>query len=206
VILEITPPSAGADRRAWGWQPVAAYATGLMGSATAVGAIVGAIGASLRVHVAVSEGAQHLWFAGIAFLAFAYGLHEMAIIRLPMPQVRWQVPACWTRYGKTIQAALYGTVLGAEVCTLIPYATFYILVLFDMTAGGVGGALLGCLYGTARVSTTVIGIAMVRQHGTPNRVIGGVTCAMGRFGGFHQINGVVLTAVGIVLGGMLLGL
>lgn len=159
-----------------------------------------------RVHVAVSDDAQQMWLAGIAFLAFAYGLHEMAIIRLPMPQVRWQVPACWTRYGKTIQAALYGAVLGAEVCTLIPYATFYILVLFDMTAGGVGGGLLGCLYGTARVSTTVIGIAMVRQHGTPNRVIGGITCSMGRFGGVHQVNGVVLAAVGIVLGGMLLGL
>lgn len=43
MILEIDPPSAGADRCAWGWQPVAAYATGLVGSTTAVGAIVGTI-------------------------------------------------------------------------------------------------------------------------------------------------------------------
>lgn len=89
--------------------------------------------------VAAGDDAQRLWVAGIAFLAFAYGLHELALIRLPMPQAQWQVPAYWTRYGKATQAALYGAVLGAEVFTLIPYATFYILVLFDMTAGSVGG-------------------------------------------------------------------
>lgn len=80
-----------------------------------------------------------MWIAGVAFLAFAYGLHELALIRFLMPQVRWQVPAHWTRYGKAIQAPLYGAVLGAEVFTLIPYSTFYILVLFDMTAGRLGG-------------------------------------------------------------------
>lgn len=197
------PPPSGADQRHRRiWPPTAAYAAGLVGSTTAVGAGVGTLGVALRTHLFAGDSTRTLWVVGIAVVAFAYGLHELALIHLPTPQVQWQVPAHWSHYGKTAQALLYGGVLGAEVFTFIPYAAFYILVLIDMVLGSKGGAVLGCLYGLARVASTVVGIVLARHRGSTGHVIARVAGAIGLF---HRANGVALIVVGVVLGGMLVG-
>jgi sulfite exporter TauE/SafE len=120
VIAEITPsPSEVHILGLEIWCRVAAYTIGLVGSATAVGAIAGAIGSAVRATVLLEGESSRLWALSIALIAFAYGLHELNIVRLPMPQVRWQVPAFWSTYGKVAQALFYGAVLGAEIFTLI---------------------------------------------------------------------------------------
>ncbi len=202
MILEITPPPGEVTQwTPWSprtWRRAFAYGTGLIGSTTAVGAASGAFGAFARASAPIG---QHMWVAGVAACAFAYGMHELALIRLPTPQLQWQVPAQWSKYGKTTQALLYGVVLGAEIFTFIPYAAFYILILLDATMGPAGGAALGFVYGLARVSPTLKGTAYALRQGSADRIVGHIVGAGSRF---HMMNGVALTVVGAVLVGALL--
>jgi len=194
VILEITPPPVEASYcRTPVWHRIAVYSVGLISATTAVGAAVGAIGS---VASPLSAGHQRLWTAGIAVITLVYALHEFELIRLPIPQVRWQVPVQWSKYGKTVQVLLYGIVLGAEIFTFIPYATFYILLLLEMTLGPQIGATLGFMYGLARAYPVAMGIADARARGTTTCVIAHIARSMTRF---HVANGVVLAAVGEVI-------
>jgi len=142
---------------------VVAYGVGLVGSTTAIGAAAGALGTVLRRVTPIGSGAGYVWIMGVGLLTLACSLHEAAIVRLPLPQVRWQVPASWIRYGRVAQSFLYGVVLGAEVFTLIPYAASYSLVLLEATLGLRGGAVLGAVYGITR-ALSVVGGVVVSHH------------------------------------------
>lgn len=138
----------------WFWAALA-YSLALLASATAVGMIAGIIGSAVRSAV-VSTTYGGLWIWVVAVLAFAYGMRELGVLQLPMPQVRWQVPAEWSAYGKIIQAILYGAFLGGDVFTFIPYATFYFIFLLEATLGPTLGATLGFIYGFARVLSLLV--------------------------------------------------
>jgi len=77
------------------------------------------------------------------------------VVTLPVIQTGWLVPAAWSKYGKLIQAFLYGVVLGLEVFTLVPYATSYAIMLFQLSVGTTRGALIGLAYGVARASSSI---------------------------------------------------
>lgn len=203
MILEITPPPGGAGRARAAWRRITAYSIGLVASTTVVGVAAGTIGAFARTIMPGVITQQRLWMAGIACTAVAYSLHETGLVHLPAPQVRWQVPAHWSRHGKTMQALLYGIVLGAELFTLMPYAAFYVLLPLEATLGPGGGLLLGLTYGLARVSPSAVSIAVAYRRGT---VHGVARCITGNFRLFHTMNGVALAAVGVVLVGALLRL
>jgi len=200
VIAEITPPPSEGHRpvarRHIGFRTMA-YGFGLIASATAVGAAAGALGLALRL--SYSAHARTPWVVAIAAIALAYGAHELSIIRLPMPQVRWQVPARWARYGKGKQVVLYGVILGADVFTFIPYAAFYVLLLIESTIGVNEGAKLGLAYGLARLCATTAGIITSCRYGSAllvARKIWGATNA------FHRATGITL----VIVGGFLMGL
>ncbi len=196
MILEITPPPLGAVTvGSQPWHRVAAYCTGLVLATAVVGGTLGALGAYLQV----SAGNRRIWLVGVALIALACGMHELAIVRLALPQLRWQVPVCWSKYGKVIQALLYGIVLGADIFTFIPYTSFYVLILFEMTFGPSGGVALGFLYGLARILPTVLGATYSHHRDNVSLVVMRILTARPWF---HVSNGVLLTLVG----GALLGI
>ena len=144
MVAEITPPPSGARTPRTLMLTclrVAIYGAGLIASTTAVGMIAGTIG--LIVGRVASDALYHPAIGVVATISVAYGLHELAVIRLPAPENRWQVPVDWVRYGKLTQLLLYGLVLGAEVFTFIPYASFYVILLFDAALGPMGGLRWG---------------------------------------------------------------
>ncbi len=105
---------------------------------------------------------------------------------------------CWSKYGKVIQALLYGIVLGADIFTFIPYTSFYVLILFEMTFGPSGGVALGFLYGLARILPTVLGATYSHHRDNVSLVVMRILTSRPWF---HVSNGVLLTLVsGVLLG------
>lgn len=191
MIREITPPPGQRlPVRSW-FLRFAVYALALVTSTTVVGAAFGGLGSLANI-------APHpwLWALATAVLACAYSLRELDVLRLPMPQIHWQVPAQWARRGKTMQMLLYGGVLGAEVFTLIPYATFYILVALELAQGPKNGALVGFIYGVARIAPVALSAIRVGETRSSNTVAQQI---YGNRHMLHGINGVSLMLVGQVL-------
>ena len=185
------------------WPRVAAYGLGLVGSASAIGAMVGAVGSIIHALAFSSASHDQLWLASVAVIAFVCSLHELNIIQIATPQRRWQVPAAWSNHGKSLQLLLYGLFLGADIFTLMPYATFYVLLLLEATLGMQGGAALGAVYGLVRALTALWGIGLSRHQRDTVRVATRIFRAIGLF---HGANGVALALVGeVLLGTSLLG-
>lgn len=192
MACEITPPPGGVGqthRRGRSLLPVVSYALALIAGTTAVGTAAGAIGSVIGQATSSME-----WIALLGILALAYGLHEFQLLRLPMPQARWQVPAAWARYGKVVQAALYGAVLGAEVFTFIPYAAFYVLLLAQVSVGPAGGATLGFVYGAMRALSTASAVYVSHSRRQDVNTLARHVMWAQEF--FHQANGLVLVTVG----------
>jgi len=94
----------------------------------------------------------HLPFAfALGVAALAYALHELELIRLPVPGRDWQVPAGWVRHNFYRSAAIFGGTVGFGVITRVPYATFPILLAWLFVAGDpIYGVAAGLLYGALR--------------------------------------------------------
>ncbi len=207
MIAEIAPPpsEAPASLLRWRlprlWQRIAVYSTGLIAGTTIIGALVGAIGSTVKVSELKGLEAQRLLFVSLGVIALAYALHEGNIVRLPAPQISWQVPAHWRKYGKAVQLFLFGLVLGAEVFTFIPYAASYLLLIFEATLGVVGGAVLGLLYGIVRSASTLVGLLISRRHGDTIPIVSRILHARDFF---HRLNGLTLATISLVLLGTVL--
>ncbi len=134
-------------------------------------------------------------------MAIAYGLHELGVIRLPMPQTYWQVPPHWSKYGPTAQALMYGVVLGADIFTFVPYATFYLLLPLEASSSIQRGAILGVVYGLARTIPTLSGVMVsYARHDNTAPLTNRISHARPFF---HAANGFALAVVGEILAGSL---
>ncbi len=119
---------------------------------TAAGAISGAIFA------AAGAGVSALWPAitlplalALGGIALAYALHELELVRLPVPGREWQVPNSWLQGGFSRSAALFGSTVGFGVFPRVPVASLPILLAWMFVSGNVFyGALLGLIYGAVR--------------------------------------------------------
>ncbi len=188
--------------RVWRW--AAAYGVGLVAGTTTVGLMAGTVGTVVRGIVLGRAGLTPLWIVVVAVIAVAYGLREVNVLRLPVPEMAWQVPAIWIRYGRTAQAFLFGIALGVEFLTFMPYATFYVLLLFEATLGVKGGVLLGGVYGVARLIPTVGGIVVSYCRRRSTKYMTDWIMSVRTRDVFHRVNGLALLVVGEVLIGLLL--
>lgn len=193
MIAEITPPPLEAHaRRSLLWRGLVAYVMSMVATTTLVGLVAGSIGGIVTHNI----GDFRLWIAVLAMTSLVYGFHEGAILRLPLPQSAWQVPVQWARHGKVGQMLLYGSALGAELLTFMPYATFYVLVFLEAVLGLEAGTALGMLYGIARITPTVVGvIASYRRQGI-DPIVDAIMNSRNRY---HMLNGVALSIAGEVL-------
>lgn len=88
---------------------------------------------------------------GISFVALSIALVELRLLPLTIPSVHRSVPqAWWVRYGPTQGALAYGAVLGLGVTTVIPFASFYLLLFLIVVLGFPAGILVGLAYGFGR--------------------------------------------------------
>ena len=119
---------------------------------TAAGAAIGVACAGLGRGVdAVAPGANVPLAVGLGAVALAYAMHELGLLKLPVPGRDWQVPADWVRHGFYRSAAIFGSTVGFGVFTRIPYATFPILLAWLFVSGNiVFGLAAGLVYGALR--------------------------------------------------------
>lgn len=171
----------------------------MYGAGTTVGAallalMVGMLGAGLRALLPGLSVELGVGVLGVAALVFA--LHELNIVRLPAPQVGWQVPASWMRRSRLLGNTLYGLVLGAGIFTFIPFASFYVLLALELVVGMVdlrAAVMLGMVYGIMRGLPAILGgISMLRlQNPVPVS-----DWLIARLGWWHALNALTLLLVG----------
>ena len=142
-----------ANRRRW-LLAASLYTVACLGTATLLGAMLGAAGRLLsQGHGAARDASLPAWGAWlIGVLALAYALSDVGVMPLPRPVLREAVPITWWRWWRPYGAALaYGTALGLGVMTRIPFGAFYVLCVWCVLKGDVAyGAMVMGTYGAAR--------------------------------------------------------
>jgi hypothetical protein len=138
MVETITPVVHGGRAGRWAGS-VALHVTGAVASAAAFGAILGGAGSLL--------GAP--WGGGgallIALVAALYVVREAAVVPVPVPQLRRQVPQWWrTFFSVPVAAFLYGAGLGVGFLTYLAHGTLVVVAVAAAASGEplVGAALL----------------------------------------------------------------
>lgn len=178
---------------AWSVVWIAAHAVG----GGIVGAVLGTLGGLLPLP-------RH------GFVAYALGitlglagLHNLGILRLPMPQIERQVPRVWlVRFPLVWTAVGYGVQLGAAVTTRITnFATYATLAAAILARNAAEGALIMAVFGTARALPAVFVGPFV---GTPQRSLAAALAVEEWEERVHRASGALLL-VGALLVGVFIG-
>jgi hypothetical protein len=137
--------------RTWLWS-ILLFGLGAVSAAALVGLVLGA---------ALPAGGGTAALAVAAFAA-AEAAAELGVVRLPVPQVRRQVPERWReRYPQPLTALLYGLGLGLGFATYLPVATLIVVAAgVAALAGPLSGAAVLAGFGIGR--TLVLAVATVR--------------------------------------------
>lgn len=155
MVETITPVVHGGRA---GWRgTLALHAFGAAATATAFGAILGWIGGALGAPW------QRSGLLAVAAVAAVYAVGELTPLRVPIPQLRRQVPDWWrTFFGRYVASTLYGAGLGVGFLTYLAHGTF-VVVAFAAVASGRAtiGALLVTPFGLVRGLSPVVGRRLV---------------------------------------------
>ena len=144
MVETITPVVHGGRARWLG--SVALHALGAAVTASLFGAALGWIGSILGAPW------QRPGLLALAMVAVLYALSELTPMRMPVPQLRRQVPDWWrTFFGRPASAMLYGAGLGIGFLTYLANGTL-VVVAFGAVVSGlpVVGALLLLPFGAVR--------------------------------------------------------
>ncbi len=166
------------------------FGLGAVSTAALVGLV---LGAALPAGGAVAA-------ALVAAFAAVEAAAELGVLRLPIPQVRRQVPERWReRYPQPVTALLYGAGLGVGFATYLPVATLFVVAAgVAALAGPVGGAAVLAGFGLGRTIVLAVATARVRSF----EQAGGRVERMARLGGGRRLrraNAVALLLLAAVL-------
>src|ERR687898_78236 len=162
MVETITPVVHGGRTRRWALA-LALHVVGAGIAAAAFGAVLGAAGTALGAPWGAAG------FVAIGALGVLYLTREAFGVRVPVPQLRRQVPDWWrTFFGFETAALLYGMGLGIGFLTFLRHGTF---VVVSAAAISTGRPLLGVLlvapFGIARgLSATVASTSRTQEDGT----------------------------------------
>lgn len=141
---------------------LAAFSVAAIGASAALGAVFGAAGGALDRGVALSV------LAGLAVMA---ALREAGLLRLPLPQLRRQVPETWRRtLPLPAWSSAYGVGLGLGVLTHQSVITFWIALAGALALGSpLAGAACLAFFGVGRVLMVAVprgsaGVAWMGSH------------------------------------------
>src|SRR3954470_7995545 len=129
------------------------------GAVTAAGVLGLALGAALPAGGAAVA-------AAVAVFALLEAAAELGLLRLPLPQMRRQVPERWrARYPQPLTALLYGAGLGFGFATYLPVATLPVVAVgVAALAGPASGASVLAAFGLGRGVALALATARVRSH------------------------------------------
>lgn len=142
MVETFTPAVCGSPRR----RRVAllAFTVGAIGASALLGALLGAAGAAFDRTVAL---------VAVAVLAAVAAAREAGVLRVPLPQLRRQVPERWRRsLPLPVWSFAYGAGLGVGLLTHLPVATLWVAAAGAVALGSpsLGAACLAC-FGLGRV-------------------------------------------------------
>jgi hypothetical protein len=157
MVQTITPVVHGGSRRRWAVS-LLLHVVGATASAAALGTLLGGIGVLL--------GAP--WGRGgmllVAAIGVTYAAREIFGLRVPLPELRKQVPEWWRgALGPRTSAFLYGLALGPGIGTHLRHGTFVAVAAIVIALGDpvIGIIVLGP-FGLARA----LGVAVVSRAKT----------------------------------------
>jgi hypothetical protein len=186
-MVETISPVVHGGRGRW-LGTLALHALGATGTAALFGAVLGWIGGSLGA----PWGRAGLLALGA--VAIVYALGTLTRLRVPVPQLRRQVPDWWrTYFGRPFAAALYGAGLGVGFLTYLSAGTL-VVVAFAAIAGGspAVGALIMAPFGLLRGLSAIVAWRSVTQE--QSRALVDRLASMPDVGR-RATNGVVLVAI-----------
>jgi hypothetical protein len=186
-MVETISPVVYGTRTRW-VGAVALHALGAAATATAFGAVVAAAGALLGAPWGRAGAAV------VAVVAVLYLARELSGLRVPVPQLRRQVPDWWrTYFGRPLAAFLYGAGLGVGFLTFLGHGT---LVAVTVGAASTGRPLLGALvmapFGVARGLAPFVG-ARSRGPEDGRRLVDRLSSMSGRVR--RAVNAIALVGV-----------
>lgn len=125
MVETLTPAGCGSRQRYR--VAIVLFSLGAIGAAAALGALLGAAGSSLDRSAAL---------AVVAVLALIAGAREAGILRMPVPELRRQVPERWRREWPLAAWSLgYGAGLGVGVLTHQVVWTFWVAAAGALALG-----------------------------------------------------------------------
>jgi hypothetical protein len=144
-MVETISPVVHGTRTRW-VGALALHAAGATVTAAAFGALVAAVGAAFGAPWGRAGGVL------LAAVAGLYLLRELTGIRVPVPQLRRQVPDWWrTYFGRPVAAFLYGAGLGVGFFTFLGHGTLLVVTVGAAATGRPAwGALVMAPFGLAR--------------------------------------------------------
>lgn len=197
MILVILPLGKEA-KDVWNWVlRVAMYTAASAVGASLLALLLGLLGRGIHAVFPAFGGRWTTLILGLAALLFA--LHELNILKLPNPQIGWQVPKSWMAPSRLFGNTAYGLVLGAGIFTYIPFTSFYVLLAWEALAGALSlqaAVTLGILYGAMRGLPAVLGGVSMLRGSYPLPVSNWL---IAHLGWWHAINALVLILVGAFL-------
>jgi hypothetical protein len=165
MVETFTPAVCGSKRRQR--IALAGFATGAVVASALVGALLGALGALIGRQLAL----------GVAALAVLAAAREARLVRMPLPQMRRQVPERWrAELPLPVWSVGYGAGLGAGFLTFQPVATFWVacaaaVALADprtaaacFAAYGAGRAVMAAWPGRGHTDPTAAVESLVRRR------------------------------------------
>jgi hypothetical protein len=153
MVETFTPAVCGSRRRQR--LALAGFALGAVAASALVGASLGAVGALLGTQLAFV----------VAALALLAAAREAGIVRLPLPQLRRQVPERWrSELPLPVWSVGYGIGLGLGFLTFQPVATFWVACAAAVALGKpLAAGLCFAAYGAGRALMTAW-----PRHGQPD--------------------------------------
>lgn len=132
----------------------ALYFLGLTAGALVTGATLSAAGFAVSLVLG-----QRVMMIAASIIAVAYAMTDFGLWRVPSIGRHWQVPRRWLgRLPLSVTYALFGVLLGFGFLTVVPFAAFTALLVFEFAEASVlSGILIGSMYGIGRGVGLVIG-------------------------------------------------
>ena len=187
-MVETISPVVHGGRARW-LGTLALHTIGATGTAALFGATLGWIGQALGAPW------QRPGLLALATISAVYALGVLTRFRVPVPQLRRQVPDWWrTYFGRSFAALLYGAGLGIGFLTYVSYGTL-VVVAFAAVASGrpAVGALVMAPFGLARGLSAVVSWRSIDQERSralvdrlvaagdaPRRIVNGVALVVDR--------------------------
>ncbi len=191
MVETISPVVHG--RRARWLGTLTLHTIGATGTAALFGATLAWIGRALGAPW------QRPGLLGLAAISAVYALGVLTRFRVPVPQLRRQVPDWWrTYFGRSFAALLYGAGLGIGFLTYVSYGTLVAVAFAAAASGRPGlGALVMAPFGLARGLSAIVSWRSTDQE--RSRALVDRLAAAGD-APRRIVNGVALVAIAIAAG------